>query len=480
MTTPSDLSSSMSRMGGTLPYMAPERLPGQPADPRSDLYSYGVLLFELLTGRRPYEGCDGEALVAAILTNRTPSPSEWNPLVPPALDRLVVRCLARDPAHRFPAGLRPSALAWLKWWPPSRGPPSPVWSRPGAARRHDGERGSRRRRWASPRRAWSPPGGLPPFVGRGEARVPVVGVMPLAVAGDDESLKGLAVGVADSLVGALSRMSRVNVLPRSATATLGAGGHDLRARSRVVADLLVEGTVQRREAGVEIRLTVIDAGTLRVSWSEALRSEEADTQAVQERAARGLVHALRLEPVAGKRWPSDPAHRESGGLCRLRPRAGPSLGARRPACESRVTPLPSLPALARDRRLPRHAGLGERLCARLPHDQGTGLHGQGSGRRGGGLAPRSRTAGGPAFPRGHLQGDRPARGGGRGAAPRHRAPTQQRQRLPAARGAARRGWRDRRSACDAAPGGEPAAAVLGGTTRTWASWPTRAPTSTRP
>ena len=80
---------------GTLQYMSPEQLQGKEADPRSDLFSFGCVLYEMLTARRAFEGQSAASVIAAIL-EREPSPLEIA-----ALERVVRRCLAKDPDQRF-------------------------------------------------------------------------------------------------------------------------------------------------------------------------------------------------------------------------------------------------------------------------------------------------------------------------------------------------------------------------------------------
>jgi hypothetical protein len=80
---------------GTLQYMAPEQIEGQPADARTDIFSFGALLYEMVTGRRAFEGASTAALIAAILREDPPT------LDPRELGRIVRRCLAKDPSRRY-------------------------------------------------------------------------------------------------------------------------------------------------------------------------------------------------------------------------------------------------------------------------------------------------------------------------------------------------------------------------------------------
>ncbi len=86
---------------GTLPYMAPEQLEGKPADARTDLWALGTILYEMLAGARAFDGDSSASLIGAIL-EREPEPvTKRRPLTPPALDRLVRKCLAKAPDERW-------------------------------------------------------------------------------------------------------------------------------------------------------------------------------------------------------------------------------------------------------------------------------------------------------------------------------------------------------------------------------------------
>jgi serine/threonine-protein kinase len=93
---------------GTAGYLSPEQAEGGPVDARSDLYSLGCVLYEMLTGRPPFVADSAAALVNQHLTRPPEPPSRWRLDVSPALDEIVLRCLAKDPGARYP---RASALS---------------------------------------------------------------------------------------------------------------------------------------------------------------------------------------------------------------------------------------------------------------------------------------------------------------------------------------------------------------------------------
>jgi serine/threonine protein kinase len=98
---------------GTLPYMAPEQVDGQSVDTRTDIFALGAVLYEMTTGRAPFQGTTRASLAAAILTHAPPPVSSVLPLATPNLDRIVTKCLAKHPDERWQSA-RDLAAA-LRW-----------------------------------------------------------------------------------------------------------------------------------------------------------------------------------------------------------------------------------------------------------------------------------------------------------------------------------------------------------------------------
>jgi len=86
---------------GTLQYMAPEQLEGKETDARTDLFAFGAVIHEMATGRKAFGGDSQASVIAAILGHEPPAISSLQPLTPPALDRVVSRCLVKDPDRRW-------------------------------------------------------------------------------------------------------------------------------------------------------------------------------------------------------------------------------------------------------------------------------------------------------------------------------------------------------------------------------------------
>jgi eukaryotic-like serine/threonine-protein kinase len=121
---------------GTFHYMAPEQLEGEEADGRTDIFALGLLLYEMTTGQKAFSGKSKASLMGAIMHSEPPSISSAMPMTPPALDRVVKACLAKDPDDRFQTAHDVKLqLEWIVEGGSAVGLPAPV-----AARRKSRER----------------------------------------------------------------------------------------------------------------------------------------------------------------------------------------------------------------------------------------------------------------------------------------------------------------------------------------------------
>jgi eukaryotic-like serine/threonine-protein kinase len=98
---------------GTFQYMAPEQLEGKTADARTDIFAFGAVLYEMATGKKAFEGKSHASLISAIMTAEPTPISQLQPMTPPALDRLVRTCMAKDPDERWQSAH--DVAAELKW-----------------------------------------------------------------------------------------------------------------------------------------------------------------------------------------------------------------------------------------------------------------------------------------------------------------------------------------------------------------------------
>jgi eukaryotic-like serine/threonine-protein kinase len=148
---------SLTRTGvvlGTPAYMSPEQATGQSADARSDVFAAGAVLFEFLTGRRPFGGDTAMAQLVAVMHSEAPPLRSLRPDAPAELERIVARCLAKEPAARYPSGRELhadlQAVRDTLFVPRGAAPRRP---RPRPARYDGGGRPARPGSFRSPRRA---------------------------------------------------------------------------------------------------------------------------------------------------------------------------------------------------------------------------------------------------------------------------------------------------------------------------------------
>src|SRR5260370_3416371 len=123
---------------GTFQYMAPEQLEGKEADPRTDIFSLGELIYEMATGKPAFSGKSRASLIAAILTAEPQPMAALQPMTPPALERVIKKCLAKDPDERWQSASDLAAeLRWISESGSQAGAPTSalaerkIWNRAG-------------------------------------------------------------------------------------------------------------------------------------------------------------------------------------------------------------------------------------------------------------------------------------------------------------------------------------------------------------
>jgi Tol biopolymer transport system component len=122
---------------GTFQYMSPEQLEGRDADARTDIFAFGAMLYEAVTGHKAFESKSQASLISAIMAGTPPPISSVQPMTPPALERVIQKCLAKDPDDRWQTAQDLSAeLKWIAGGGSQIGTPAPV-----VARRKSRERG---------------------------------------------------------------------------------------------------------------------------------------------------------------------------------------------------------------------------------------------------------------------------------------------------------------------------------------------------
>jgi serine/threonine-protein kinase len=272
---------------GTLAYLSPEQAVGLPTDARTDIYAVGLILFEMLTGRRA-PGDGGTApLALRDPSERCPPPSRFTPEVPAEMNQIVLRCLERDPARRYASTADlDAALARL------------------AASLSSGVSAGRVRISAPHGRlatvaaalvvALALAGTIGWFVShrpRPGPGHPVVAVLPLETVGggsDDH----LGIGLADTLIAHLAGIPSLTVVSRVGAGTDGSGrGQVRRLAHELGADYVVSGSVVRMDRRMHVTATVLRPDDS-VAWGAGFDGTVDDLFSLQGRVAEGVATAL--------------------------------------------------------------------------------------------------------------------------------------------------------------------------------------------
>jgi serine/threonine protein kinase/Tfp pilus assembly protein PilF len=249
---PTAVLSGTGHIVGTVAYMSPEQAEGRRVDARSDFFSFGVMLYELATGERPFKGDTAVSVLSSILKDTPCAVTELRPDLPQELSRIIKRCLVKDPEYRYQSAkdMR-NELRDLQ---------------------HASDRGDRE----------TPP-----------ADQSSVAVLPFANLSADPDNQYFSDGLAEELINALTRVPGLRVASRTSTFRFRGGDVDIR---RVARDLqvatVVEGSVRR--AGTRLRVTaqLANAADGYHLWSERYDREMADVFTMQDEIVRAIVAAI--------------------------------------------------------------------------------------------------------------------------------------------------------------------------------------------
>ncbi len=290
---------------GTVPYMSPEQVSGLALNHRTDIYSFGVILYEMAAGRRPFQGRSSVELASAILRDAPPALAALRPGLPEGLIRIVARCLEKDSGARF-SDMRDvhRALATLSAEERAKrrvaGGGTRRWSRAAAmivglvillglayvvARR--GNVGP-----ASPRQE----------PGQTEARIRSIAVLPLDNYSADSSQEYFAEGMTDELTGDLASISQLRVTSRgSAMQFKGSSRPPTPEIAKALnVDAIVEGSVTRSGDRVRITAQLIDARADRHLWSQTFERKSSDVLALQAELAAAIASAINVQLTPGE------------------------------------------------------------------------------------------------------------------------------------------------------------------------------------
>jgi serine/threonine protein kinase/Flp pilus assembly protein TadD len=272
-------------IAGTLAYMPPEQLRGEPADPRNDIYAAGCVLYEAVTGHRPFSDTHSPLLVDSILNKSPASPRSWKPQLPASLEYVILKALEKAPIGRYQSAaemlsdLRQADTATL------------LVPRPSPLR-------------LKARTAWLAlalllllciGGYLGFYILSPHPVIDSIAILPFANLTGGAETEYLSDGITDTLINSISRLPNMKVV---------SGSSVLRYREKVVdpqtlgrelhVRAVVTGKYAERGNELSVSVELSDTRDNRHIWGEQYRRSLSDIAAVQEEISRQIVDMLRL------------------------------------------------------------------------------------------------------------------------------------------------------------------------------------------
>jgi serine/threonine-protein kinase len=254
---------------GTVSYMSPEQSLGRDLDPRSDLFSFGIVLYEMLTGRLPFEGASPTEIVDSIIHKEPVAIARYNYDVPPELERIVRKCLEKDRDRRY----QTAREVWADLHNLRRDADSGASTSAPPVRKSQSGRRSRSRR-----------------------AIDSLAILPLINEGGDPDTEYLSDGITESIINSLSQLPKLRVMARSTVFRYK--GKDVDPK-RVGEELGVRATftgrVLQRSDVLIIKAELVDASDGTHLWGEQYNRQLSDIFSIEEEISKEISDKLRLK-----------------------------------------------------------------------------------------------------------------------------------------------------------------------------------------
>ncbi len=308
---------------GTLPYMAPEQLRGESVDARADLFAFGAVMYEMVTGRLAFGQGTAPQVTDAVLHQIPVTPRALNAAVSPDMERIILKCLEKDPENRYQSAKEVAVDLRRLAEPGSEGAASPVTgpqARRGGALRRVALIGASAGvavlvavallAWRIYTQSQDRGADLSPT-----SHIQSIAVLPLDNLSKDSEQEYFVDGMTDELITDLSKIKALTVISRtSAMQYRGSHKRVPEIARELNVQAVVEGSVLRSGDRVRITAQLIDAVTDRHLWAESYERDLKDVLALQGEVARAITSEIKVSLTG-------PENEKLSSLARVDPEA---------------------------------------------------------------------------------------------------------------------------------------------------------------